>query len=349
MKKIGIVWLLFLSFTLSCFASQSFIESIYSANQTDVIRILEGNSNKKATVDTQPSDFSKEVIDRNGSFHDIASTTQNKPEFQPLVENKIMDEIYKALNRTSTAKGVINVRTLSLTKTTLSNDKPVGVSISVKVGDTNEEIQKKSRLAYEKYWIARIKRTFDIELEGGISAEGGFWNEEQMSLLEKLLKTLPIHFISKTLKIERVKSFGSRTGVMGYVFAGQPKVYICNWGVRPTKYEETIVHEMAHVWMFDKENLAAKTGYMNKFWPNNARPVSGQEQPPSVYGTSNVFEDFAESVRLYWQDCPTFKKTHPGRWAFLNKYVFKGRRYLKAAQPGSANSKTINVNKTRQY
>ena len=349
MKKIGIVWLVFLTFSLSCFGAQSFIESIYSANQTGVIRILEGNSNKKAPVYTQPSDFAKQVIDRKGSFHDIASITKKVPDYQPLVENRLMDQIHKALSRTvgDRRTGVVNVRTLALS--TANNNVPVGMSVSVKVGQSAEEIAKARQLAVEKYWVARIKRMFDIELEGGISAEGGFWNEEQMVLLQKLLMTLPVSFCSKTLKIERVKSFGSRTGVMGYVFAGLPKVYICNWGVRPIKYEETIVHEMAHVWMFDKENSAAKVSYMNKFWPNNVRPVSGKEQPPSVYGATNVYEDFAESVRLYWQDCPTFKKTHPERWAFVNKYVFKGRRYLKAAQPGSANSKTINVNKTRQY
>lgn len=333
-----------------CFGSESFVESIYNATKDKgVVRILEGKSNRRV-VNTTDAGFTKQVIDRKGSFHDIASITKKVPDYQPLVENRLMDQIHKALSRTvgDRRTGVVNVRTLALS--TANNNVPVGMSVSVKVGQSAEEIAKARQLAVEKHWLARIRNMFDIELEGGLAAEGGFWNEEQMVLLQKLLMTLPVSFCSKTLKIERVKSFGSRTGVMGYVFAGLPKVYICNWGVRPIKYEETIVHEMAHVWMFDKENSAAKVSYMNKFWPNNARPVSGKEQPPSVYGATNVYEDFAESVRLYWQDCPTFKKTHPERWAFINKYVFKGRQYLKAAQVGSANSKTINVNTTtRQY
>lgn len=272
------------------------------------------------------------------------------PEFQPSVENRLMDEIYSAIHGikllSKRSSGLIKIRTLSVTSKSLKTSKPVGISTTIKVGDTNEKIQKKLRLAEEKFWLIRIKRMFDIELEGGISSENGFWNIEQMQLLYKFLKTLPRHFYSYTQNIERVKSFGSRVGVMGYVFGGQPKVFICNWGVRPIKYEETLIHEMAHVWMFAKENRAKKAEFINKFWPGNKQPGKNKEQPPTLYGYSSAYEDFAESVRLYWQDCPKLKKTHPQRWAFLKKYVFKGRQYLRAAKPASANSKTIDVSKS---
>lgn len=198
--------------------------------------------------------------------------------------------------------------------------------------------------------IARLKK-MGFEIEGGIKSNGGRWDSEQLYYLVKLLEVLPAHFRQHTKKFKRVANFGGNSGVMGYVFAGQPDVHITDWGTRPIKFEETLVHEMGHCWMFAKENLKTKDVYCSTFWPGNKQPGANKEPPTSVYGHTNVYEDFAEAVRYYWQDCPKMRVTHPQRWAFLNKYVFKGVSYLKKQSIASANSATIanNTAQIRQY
>ncbi len=117
--------------------------------------------------------------------------------------------------------------------------------------------------------------------------------------------------------------------------------------MRSTKFEETLVHEMAHCWMFDKENLKIKEAYCQTFWPDNKQPVAGKEPPTSRYGHSNVFEDFAEAVRYYWQDCQKMRRTHPQRWKFLNKYIFKDVSYAAAQKIESAS--LANAGLSRNY
>ena len=180
-----------------------------------------------------------------------------------------------------------------------------------------------------------------FEIEGGIKSNGGRWDSEQLYYLVKLLEVLPANFSQHTKKFKRCANFGGNRGVMGYVFAGQPDVHITDWGTRPTKFEETLVHEMGHCWMFAKENLKAKEAYCKTFWPGNKQPGANKEQPTSVYGHTNVFEDFAEAVRYYWQDCPKMRITHPQRWAFLNKYVFEGIAYDKKQNILSAGSTSL--------
>jgi len=166
-------------------------------------------------------------------------------------------------------------------------------------------------------------------------------------LLDNCLRYLPVSFVSPTKRIKRVPEFLGMKSVLGYVFSGLPTVHICNYGVRPVKFEETIVHEMAHVWMFDAANTAAKNDYIRKFWPNARRPSPPQELGTSSYGSTSVYEDFAEAVRYYWQDCPKMKLTHPERWAFINKYVFKGKSYPAKMKIASTNSKTLSATATQ--
>lgn len=198
--------------------------------------------------------------------------------------------------------------------------------------------------------IERLEKMGFI-IEGGIKSSGGRWDSEQLFYLIKLLEVLPAHFSKTTKKFKRVPNFGGNRGVMGYVFAGQPDVHITDWGVRPIKFEETLVHEMAHCWMFAKENLKLKEAWCNSFWPGNKQPDAAKEQPTSVYGHTNVFEDFAEAARCYWQDGAKMRSTHPQRWSFLNKYVFKGVSYLNKQNIASADSTTLAKNSvpTRQY
>ncbi len=365
--------LICLLYVLPCFSSQSYIETIYAAKDTNtgVVRILEGKSSKKATVNNA-TDFTGQVIDREGSFHDI----QPKTTYDPAAEIRLMNEIFNMLNSSSVvvdftrAKAAANARTIQDNKRTgiLTGVPTTVIRVPVKATSTKTLAEAKAlaeeqaRIAAEKAAKEKADAEFallqkkikaskemiqrllamGIVIEGGIIGEGsGLWSLEQLQHLYTCLRTLPMSFVRSTKQFRRVVDFAGRKTVLGYVYAGIPRVYICNYGVRPVKFEETIVHEMAHTWMFDKVNAKAKAEFEKTFWPGNKRPAAGTEQPTSVYGGTNVFEDFAEAVRVFWQNCVTMRKTHPKRWEFIRTRVFGGQSWNNRRTIGSAGSTTL--------
>ncbi|MEW6711392.1 MAG: hypothetical protein AB1403_16325, partial [Candidatus Riflebacteria bacterium] len=349
--SLRIVFLLtaFLLVGIGCGASESFIDSIYEAG---------GLSGQAIASTSSP-------LDSAGSF-------KKTHEYQPELENQLIDDIHRLMQTVKSVKvidlqrfnsvasgnlsqatikkfGIVKIRTKTVSRVTSRASStriiilniPGVKTITGKIVVVTIPTEQPARITdSEQSLVARLKK-MGFEIEGGLKREGGLWNSSQLFYLIKALQSLPAHFIKCTRQFKRVISFGSRKGVMGYVFAGQPRVHICDWGARPVKFEETLVHEMAHVWMFDKANSREKALYLKQFWPDNRQPAQNKEQPTSVYGYSNVYEDFAEAVRYYWQDGPAMQKSHPQRWAFIKKYVFKGTYYKTRQAISSAASKSL--------
>jgi hypothetical protein len=338
--------------------SGSYLDTIYSAENAGVIRVLEGKSNRTATVSA--SDFKALPSHvQQGSFHTIA--TPAKKIYDTRTDKQLMDDLHRLLNLSNiktvsikNAKKVvkkagttgvifgssatsIRVKTLpAATSTTNITKQTVMSTLPVKQAVVETPNQK------GKDYALIIKKAYGIELDGGFLGEGeaskGYlWTSSQAELLLDFLTTLPMSFISSTKSFRRTVDYMGRSGVLGYVFAGVPTVHICNWGVRPVKFEETLVHEMAHVWMFDPANQAAKDLYIKSFYPGAKR--STIEAPVSSYAYTNVYEDFAEAVRHYWQNGPAMKKNHPLRYEFMRKYVFREAEYTKPTSILSAGSK----------
>ena len=306
--------------------SESYLDTIYTAQQNGngelrgIVRILEGKSNKTAVVKTiTPKTLPQEKA---------------KPKYDPVAEAGLMNDIYKAVNRVT-----ISLKTRKVVNTRVIGNTRAGTSVSIKTKSvsgtsspqkTSTTIKSISRnLTREEIRIRDAKRYIDLltkmgyEIEGGVYGEGGLWTLEQLQYLHYCIATLPVTFSRTTKTFRRVTDFMGRKSVMGYVYPGTPRVYLCDWSVRPTKFEETIVHEMSHVWMFAPENKAAKDSWEKTFWASGKRPEANEEQTTSLYGATNVYEDFAESVRYYWQNCAKMRLSHPKRWEFIRKYVFE--------------------------
>lgn len=372
---LAVMLLIFAHHNLSA-ASESFIESIYKAdkesevtNDLNKVEIKEGGVEaEEKVVEVYQPDIENRLMD---DIFKLLKQVKSVKIIDLRINVKIVTaKVAKTIGRSA---GSITVRTKPVSKskpaakpaakpTAKPTTKPVGrpekksvpkpvvkpVKIQVKkpalkkpVGQT---VNTGARITDSPAsLIARLEKMGFIT-EGGIKGSGGRWDSEQLFYLIKLIEVLPPHFSKCTKTFRRVPNFAGNRGAMGYVFAGQPYVHITDWGVRPIKFEETLVHEMAHCWMFSKENAKAKEAYCNIFWPGNKPPNAKKEQPTSVYGHTNVFEDFAEAVRYYWQDGAKMRSTHPKRWAFLNKYVFKGVSYLNKQKIASADSTTLASN-----
>ncbi len=149
-----------------------------------------------------------------------------------------------------------------------------------------------------------------------------FWTREQLYYAWKTVTSLPEHFAAPLKTLKRVASFGGRSSVLGYVMVGTPTVYMCDSSTRGYHFETTLVHEMAHVWYFEKTNLAVKEAWQKAFY-KDGRLDTTKESPVSVYGHTNLHEDFAEACRIYWENGPKMAETSPLRYKFLREQVFK--------------------------
>ncbi|MCK5665687.1 MAG: hypothetical protein KAI17_19500, partial [Thiotrichaceae bacterium] len=150
-------------------------------------------------------------------------------------------------------------------------------------------------------------------LGAGDPTQGYLWTAEQLFYTMWALHEMPPAFIKYTKYIRRIPILPSHPTAHAYVIRGQPRVYFCDRGIRPGGYERTLIHEMAHVWMFDSENLAVKNDFMETFWPDNRIVGSA----PTGYGYTNVYEDFAECVAEFWQHPLEFKAMCPARFEFI--------------------------------
>lgn len=196
--------------------------------------------------------------------------------------------------------------------------------------------------------ILMLKNIYGIEIEGGMlgsgSAEAGdLWTPEQLYYTLWAVHEMPQPFTKYTKYIKRVQKLAAAPTAHAYVVRGQPRVYICDRGLRPGGYERTLIHEMAHIWMFDPENKPVMDEFINTFWPN--KQVVGT--PTTGYAYSNAYEDFAEAVASFWENPTKMKSTSPRRFDFiLNKVVGYYRLNPRAMSTNTSLSSGSTPNRT---
>ena len=163
-----------------------------------------------------------------------------------------------------------------------------------------------------------------IKIDNNFGPDGmpEYWSREQLYYAWKTVTSLPEHFAASLKALKRVAGFPGNPLVLGYVYAGLPTVYMCNLSTTGSRFEPTLVHEIAHVWYFDKANQAVRDAWQKTFYKDGKLDTT-RESPVSGYGYSNVNEDFAEACRIYWENGPKMAQTNPMRYKFLHEQVFK--------------------------
>lgn len=149
------------------------------------------------------------------------------------------------------------------------------------------------------------------------------WTQRQLEEANKVLDTLPEGFRGCTKNIQRDSMFQS-PGVLGYVQMGIPTVHLLSSCCQMGTFQGTLVHEMTHC--FQAEHPDITNAWTAKFWPNG-RYGGPSSSSVSSYGNTQPVEDFAESVRAYWQNGPRMKQAYPDRYAFIQQYVMSGKEY----------------------
>jgi len=164
---------------------------------------------------------------------------------------------------------------------------------------------------------AEMKAKYGIAATDG---DGAVWSQRQLEEANKVLATLPEGFRSSTKSIQRDAAYMS-PGVLGYVRMGIPTVHMLNSSCYDRTFQGTLVHEMTHT--FQANNMHLVNSWKSQFWSG------GRPNPPSVsgYGNTQAVEDFAESVRTYWQSGAAMKKSQPARYEFIRKHVMGGTEY----------------------
>lgn len=186
--------------------------------------------------------------------------------------------------------------------------------------------------------IDAINTYFNIKILGGLLGQGrvedGFlWVKDQLVAVFKALYTLPKLFVCPTKEIMRAKDYFGANWVLGWVNNSKPRVYLTNAANIPSYFTPTLVHEMAHLYFFSSVNTAVATKFKATFYKPSGKTIAINTKidgsSVSSYGNTNVNEDFAESVRLYWENGPVMKARFPARYAFIKDNVFGGVEYLK--------------------
>jgi len=164
---------------------------------------------------------------------------------------------------------------------------------------------------------AEMKSKYGISANDG---DGATWSQKQLEEANKVLATLPAAFRSNTKTIQRDAVFQS-AGVLGYVRMGIPTVHLLNSTCYQGTFQGTLVHEMTHT--FQANNPQLVRSWQQQFW------MSGKPNPSSVssYGNTQPVEDFAESVRQYWQAGARMKQSNPARYEFIRQNVMGGKEY----------------------
>jgi len=186
---------------------------------------------------------------------------------------------------------------------------------------TPEEIHAFAKAFPAEASIRLLKDIYGIEIEGKMLGEGSpekgdLWTPEQLYYLLWAVHEMPRSFTKYTKYIRRVQRLPAYPSAYAYVIRGQPRVYICDLGVR-SNWERTIIHEMAHVWMFDPENKAVADEFIQAFWPEGYSLGT----PTTAYAHTNAYEDFAEAVACFWEDPLKMQKRSPKRFDFVLKNV----------------------------
>jgi|GEM_PF-6574283 len=170
--------------------------------------------------------------------------------------------------------------------------------------------------------ITAIKSKFGITMENG-TAE---WTLANLRSIYNMFLKFPAKFYNCTKYIQRISTTSLGAGVGGYVNGGDPsRLYMTTLGVN---YDlcAIVVHEMTHCFQLNG-NAGVLNSWASQFWgARNA--YSGQLQavsaPPTEYGRTNVYEDMAESVRLYFSSPSSLKTSYSDRYQFIKNYIMNG-------------------------
>lgn len=165
---------------------------------------------------------------------------------------------------------------------------------------------------------AEMRNKYSIDARDGDAQ----WSQRQLEEANKVLATLPACFRSHTKSIQRDGVYRGMAGVLGYVQMGIPTVHMMNGSCRDGTFQGTLVHEMAHTWQANNYGLTNQ--WQRQFWANGRSP-----NPPSVssYGNTQPVEDMAESVRTYWQNGPSMKRSQPARYDWIKNNVMGGKEF----------------------
>ncbi len=316
MKKILALLLVMLLTVQSVFASGAFIGSIYQARNTGVVRTLEGNNNRNVPIES--SGFSKEVLDRKGSFHDITPNGQETVAEEQWVNQHTNDIRYRLQQRAAqpTMNALIND-----VHNAIDPDNPESAGFwkycikpSLFLSLINKNLL--SSLVLFRY----ITAAFGIELD-----QFKMWSVTQLFALYQTLYSLPRAFVQYTKQLFRqAVAFGNRN-ILGYMYWSRPyRIYICNSAFSYGQFAGTVVHEMAHI--FDA-NADVQTRWKQQFYKLSSGRYVFTSAPPTSYGCTNIKEDIAESVRYYWSDGAAMKKQCPERYEFIRQYIMQGAEY----------------------
>lgn len=165
-----------------------------------------------------------------------------------------------------------------------------------------------------------IKSKFGISASDG---DGAAWNDPQLDRAYKVLAKLPAGFRKFTKTIVRDKFYRSAS-VLGYVRLGIPTVHLLNSCCKENTFQGTLVHEMTHC--FQASNAKINALWNSTFWPKG-RSAGPKSSSVSSYGNTQPIEDFAESVRVYFQSGSAMKSRYPDRYDFIKRYVMSGREF----------------------
>ena len=154
-----------------------------------------------------------------------------------------------------------------------------------------------------------------------VDGDGATWSLRQLEEANKVLAALPASFRGNTKNIQRDSVFRS-PGVLGYVRMGIPTVHLMNSAMSMGTFQGTLVHEMTHT--FQANNPGLTSMWQSMFWANGRSPNPGSV---SQYGNSQPVEDYAESVRTYFQAGSRMKSSHPDRYAFIRDNVMGGKEF----------------------
>ncbi len=174
--------------------------------------------------------------------------------------------------------------------------------------------------------MAEISSAYGITIANGQAKDlgqgdrvtAGAWDENELATLEQVLKSLPASFRANCPKIENNgQILSSQVGsALGLADPQTHQVWISdNQG---GELAGTIVHEMTHSFQFKNPNV--ETQWANTFWANE-RPKTSSV---SDYGNTNVAEDMAESVRVYYVNGASMKQSDPDRYEFVKTQIMGG-------------------------
>jgi len=292
--------------------SGSYLDTLYQASES-------GQNKESGTVTELDQTGDSQAVGVQQSGDEAAPVYFRQCQLSASqVESLIKSIIQQILSKYGAGLGgrVIIIRipktgTTQPTTPTSTSTKPTTTTTTATPGTTAANTSSTAGLK------AEIKSKYGISANDG---DGATWSQKQLEEANKVLATLPEAFRSHTKTLQRDAVF-QNPGVYGYVRLGIPTVHLLNAACYQGTFQGTLVHEMTHTLQANKPQLVR--AWEQQFW------ASGRPNPGSVstYGNSQPIEDFAESVRQYWQAGASMKKSQPARYEFVRKYVMGGKEY----------------------